>query len=672
MSATLDTLKLRRPLLEYVAPPICEIVFSTTASPVIVLEDLKRLLPPSGFVLGGLSGFRLSWNAYPGALCYNVYSVNGTTYTLVFECVTDTFVELPGPGVYVVTVVTLDGESDVNLSQRIDATGAGPAPVITVIADPGTTVEGGDTPGAFKFIRSGLQAGNITVKFGITGTATHGVDYNLTATTTLDTTAFPNCTVTMPDSVGEVWVYVEGLADADIEVGGETVIATLQTSSNYAVGSPDSATVTIEDCTAAIFDTGLYPVGSNTDEFRLSDTGFVAGQILGLPYVPKYFNGGSVSEATNEVDSSPILGTQSGNTLTTDAPFFGSGDVGKIIVYGSGEIVQITAFTGVDEVEVVPARTVPATTFIMRTSPITLPGLNGVVNAINEAGQMAGEIFAGVDLFWFDAPNNVYQTIVAGVSSADIGGISEDGWVALQYFSAGVWSSYLFDPTGPTLTNLGTLGTDALCQGINDSHNVGMTFHIGTTFHAGKYIGGVLTDIHPAFAQISDTRSINEANELVGTYTENAAPFENGVFFHNGTTTVSIGSLGGETNLGHGRVMNDSGVIVGSVESGAGTNIFLPFYWSQAGGMTLIPLLGGTTQGLAHSINNQGWIVGQMSGELFLFRDGITERVADLPEVAGSGWTFVGDDTCKITDSGYLIGHGVKAGNHRLFLLKLC
>lgn len=121
MNSVLEVLFLRRPSIDYISCPVCEFDFSSSGGPVIVLEALGRLLAPSGFVLGGRGRFRLSWNHYPGALCYTVYKAvdsnnpNGE-YVVVAECIEDPEIDLEphGPGCYRVSAITENGETELS------------------------------------------------------------------------------------------------------------------------------------------------------------------------------------------------------------------------------------------------------------------------------------------------------------------------------------------------------------------------------------------------------------------------------------------------------------------------------------------------------------------------------------------------------------------------------
>src|SRR5262245_30258222 len=95
---SLEVLHARRPTLNYVSPPICEAIFSGSSFPTLVLDALEGLDLITGLRVDydPLTGrFRISWDAYPFVLCYNVYRAddpnapNGS-YTLIASCIQDT------------------------------------------------------------------------------------------------------------------------------------------------------------------------------------------------------------------------------------------------------------------------------------------------------------------------------------------------------------------------------------------------------------------------------------------------------------------------------------------------------------------------------------------------------------------------------------------------------
>lgn len=136
MNSVIETLFLRRPKIDYISPPICDVDFSASGSPVIILDAIGRRRGPTGLILSGAgTPVRLSWDAYPGALCYTVYKAVDALdpfgdYQIVAECITDNFIDLDDPGVYRVTVVTRDGESDP--SNPVTITNVVPPPQVTI------------------------------------------------------------------------------------------------------------------------------------------------------------------------------------------------------------------------------------------------------------------------------------------------------------------------------------------------------------------------------------------------------------------------------------------------------------------------------------------------------------------------------------------------------------
>lgn len=136
MKTSLDVLFLRRPVLNYVSPPICDVLFSSSSGPVIVLNALGHLTGVTGGIAGGSGRFRLSWNNYPGALCYSVYQAvdpahpDTSEYVIVAECINDTFFEPGTSGCFRISAITPDGETP--LSDPICSSNTfGPPEVIT-------------------------------------------------------------------------------------------------------------------------------------------------------------------------------------------------------------------------------------------------------------------------------------------------------------------------------------------------------------------------------------------------------------------------------------------------------------------------------------------------------------------------------------------------------------
>jgi len=113
-----------------------------------------------------------------------------------------------------------------------------PQSQVTVTADPATASEGG-ADGSITFTRGVASGTTIEVKYNVTGTATSGDDY-----TPIGSTA----TIAAGDS--STTVHVHALTD-DVADDGETVTVTLAPGASYTVGTPNTATVTINDSPTA-------------------------------------------------------------------------------------------------------------------------------------------------------------------------------------------------------------------------------------------------------------------------------------------------------------------------------------------------------------------------------------------------------------------------------------
>ena len=125
------------------------------------------------------------------------------------------------------------------------------AATVTVTTLYGAASERGPSPGIFQLSRTGDISSELTVNFSFGGTATLGADYLVWETHA----------VFLPGAE-KAFVTVMPRNDA-IQEGPETVILTLSPGQGYTVGSPSTATVTIEDVFLSgfpgVFDAIEYP-----------------------------------------------------------------------------------------------------------------------------------------------------------------------------------------------------------------------------------------------------------------------------------------------------------------------------------------------------------------------------------------------------------------------------
>ncbi|GEM_PF-2214491 len=108
-------------------------------------------------------------------------------------------------------------------------------PTVTVTASTPDASEAGPMSGVFTVSRVGDTTAALQVDFAMSGTATSGADY-----------ADVGTSVTIPAGSSSTTLTLTPSNDA-LSEGNETAVLTLLSSNNYAVGSPSSATVTIED-----------------------------------------------------------------------------------------------------------------------------------------------------------------------------------------------------------------------------------------------------------------------------------------------------------------------------------------------------------------------------------------------------------------------------------------
>lgn len=146
------------------------------------------------------------------------------------------------------------------------------ASTVSITASDATATEAAGNPGRFTITRSGGIANALTVNLTITGTATNGTDYDAIPTTANFAGGQSSLTIAVTpidDLLGE---------------GNETVIATIATSSNYTVGSPSSATVTIVDdeptVSISATDSSAAELGADPGVFTITRSGNTAADLV--------------------------------------------------------------------------------------------------------------------------------------------------------------------------------------------------------------------------------------------------------------------------------------------------------------------------------------------------------------------------------------------------------
>jgi uncharacterized membrane protein len=209
-------------------------------------------------------------------------------------------------------------------------------------------------------------------------------------------------------------------------------------------------------------------------------------------------------------------------------------------------------------------------------------------------------------------------------------------------------------PAGETLGDANDVNASGVAVGSVNS---------GTLQRGAIYSGAtatVITQTSSGGSFFTTAFGINDAGRIVGIGIDpsNAARNVGLVYDIGSGSAVDIGALAG-LNGAIAFGIGNGGHVVGSsmLNQGSGT----PFIWTQAGGMTAIPLPAGTTQGSARAVNSLGWAVGTASSAFaipFLYDGVSTYRIADLIP-AGTGWdlsTNTSSSALGISDNGIIVG----------------
>ncbi len=152
------------------------------------------------------------------------------------------------PGSYTIQVSGVGGTSGVALVEVYDLTPTA-ANVVTLTATKTAANETGTLAGEFTITRSGDTFAPLLVSYGVSGTATNGVDY-------------PPLVgyVTIPAGATSAIISLQPLTDTAVE-SNETVTLTLAPG-GYTIGASASGTVTIADNPGTLYVATLRPPGS--------------------------------------------------------------------------------------------------------------------------------------------------------------------------------------------------------------------------------------------------------------------------------------------------------------------------------------------------------------------------------------------------------------------------
>jgi hypothetical protein len=149
-------------------------------------------------------------------------------------------------GNYGIQVTGANNTSGLALVEVYDVTPTGPA-TVTLRGTKTSANETGTVAGEFIFTRDGPTLLPLTVNYGVSGSATNGIDY-------------PGLLgfVTIPAGASSATITLQPLADTTVEPT-ETVTLTLVSGANYVVGAASSGTVSITDNPGTLYIATLRP-----------------------------------------------------------------------------------------------------------------------------------------------------------------------------------------------------------------------------------------------------------------------------------------------------------------------------------------------------------------------------------------------------------------------------
>jgi probable HAF family extracellular repeat protein len=305
---------------------------------------------------------------------------------------------------------------------------------------------------------------------------------------------------------------------------------------------------------------------------------------------------------------------------------------------------------------------------------------------------------------------------VAGGIASQANGIDGSGRiVGTAALSDTHHHAFLWNPSGPTMTDLGVFGgTDSYASGINDLGQIA-GWHTGSdgSQHAYLYQNGSWSDLgfsgggdsfgegvnnlgHVAGAAKTGTGAvhafwfdgttvqdlnnfgfggsqshgagINDNDHVAGDATIAGDGATNAFFWPgSGSNLMDLGTLGGANSAA--TALNQFDQVVGMADTAAGANAFI---WDDLDGIMGLGTLGGATS-VADGINNNGQVVGGAdtpngpSAFVWDSINGMQDLNTLLP--SGSGWRLTA--ARAINDNGQIAGVGTINGATHAFLLNL-
>jgi len=324
----------------------------------------------------------------------------------------------------------------------------------------------------------------------------------------------------------------------------------------------------------------------------------------------------------------------------------------------------------------------------------TLGGASSQGNAVNDAGQVAGDADTASRFrhtFLSDPANGskLKDLRTLGGPNSDGNGVNAQGQVTGDAQTAGnsPTPAFLSGANGGALTALASLGSGGgFGRAVNSSGQVGGYSADGSGTHAALWSanGGSPADLGTLGGFDSFGYGINDAGQVAG-IADNAWGYSRAFLSDpaNGNKLKDVGDLGGLTSRGY--AVNAGGQVAGDAAlAGVLPPNTLPYAFDHAflsgpngtGPLLDLGTLGGTFSS-ARAVNDAGQVVGYAAvgpgdpfsapQHAFLFTDG---QLYDLNNLIPPGSDFTLNQALGISNTDFITGYGAtSSGQQHAFLL---
>jgi len=258
-------------------------------------------------------------------------------------------------------------------------------------------------------------------------------------------------------------------------------------------------------------------------------------------------------------------------------------------------------------------------------------------------------------------------------ASNDVG--QQVGTAADTFFGSGavpiIWNNGVVAALpfiqGENVGRANDINDDGLAVGSNGGGiaEVGVYYENGTAT--------AITTTTTGGSTMTTAFGVNNSGLIVGNGIDPLNPARNVglVYDLDRDTMIEVGALPGDNGaLAFG--VSNAGHVCGS--SSFNQSSGMPYVWTEADGMTAIPLPVGATSGSARDVNVDGLVVGNAGGTFavpWVYDGAQTHRIQDLIDPA-SAWDLsmnTSSSAVGISDSGIIVGTGVLNGEVRAYAL---